>query len=130
MKLPDKAGPAPGLPWVLKFGLPALFLLFVVFIIVAAVNDAPSGLETTRTKFAVIESALKLYRARHGAYPTTTVGWKGLISDELLDEIPKDGWGSDLLFESDGSRYEITSYGADGAPGGTGVNADLRFSVN
>jgi general secretion pathway protein G len=128
VKLPDKAGPAPGLPWVLKFGLPALFLFFVVFIIVAAVNDAPSGLKTTRTKFAVIESALKLYRARHGVYPTTAAGWKELVSDQLLDEIPKDGWGSDLLFESDGIRFEIISLGADGEPGGTGVNADLRFS--
>ncbi len=128
MKLPDKAGPAPGLPWVLKFGLTAFFVFFVLFIIIAAVNDAPSGLETTRTKFAVIESALKLYRARHGAYPTTAVGWKGLVSDQLLDEIPKDGWGSDLLFESDGSHFEITSLGADRVPGGTGVNADLRYS--
>jgi hypothetical protein len=128
MKLPDKAGPASGLPWVLKFGLSGFFILFVVFIVVVAVNEEPSGLEKTRTKFAVIESALKLYRARHGAYPITAVGWKGLISEQLLDEIPRDGWGSDLLFESDGIRYEITSLGADRVPGGTGVNADLRYS--
>lgn len=128
MKVPDKAGPAPGLPLWLKYGLPAFFVLFVVFIVVAAVKDAPSELQTTRTKFAVIESTLKLYRARRGTYPTTAVGWKGLISERLIDEVPRDGWGTDYLFEGDGTRYEITSLGADRAPGGTGINADIRFS--
>lgn len=111
-----------------EIGVPAFFVFFVAFIIIAALNESPNDFEKTRTTFATVETTLKLYRARHGAYPTTAVGLKGLVSEQLLDEIPKDGWGGQLGFESDGNRFEITSLGADKAPGGTGINADLHYS--
>ena len=42
-------------------------------------------------------------------------------------EIPVDPWGNPYKYELEGSRkYVITSLGADGAPGGEDVDADIR----
>jgi general secretion pathway protein G len=43
--------------------------------------------------------------------------------------IPKDPWNKDYAYISPGGEsreYEITSYGADGEPGGEGKNADIE----
>jgi general secretion pathway protein G len=40
-------------------------------------------------------------------------------------KVPKDPWGHDFIYKSEGSKIEIVSLGADGAEGGAGVNADL-----
>jgi len=42
-------------------------------------------------------------------------------------KVPKDPWGNDYVYEltSDGSGYKITSYGSDGAPGGSGYAEDI-----
>jgi len=40
--------------------------------------------------------------------------------------IPQDPWGNAYVYNKhDSRRYTITSYGADGRPGGDGVNADI-----
>jgi general secretion pathway protein G len=96
-----------------------------------------------RVDMKTIESALKLYKLDNGNYPTTEQGLASLIKKPetapipkrwkeggYLDEkaVPKDPWGNPYYFVSpapDGRDYVITSYGADGEPGGTGKNADL-----
>jgi general secretion pathway protein G len=44
-----------------------------------------------------------------------------------LDEVPPDGWDRPFHYACPGTRgpYDIVSWGADGKPGGEGVNADL-----
>lgn len=44
-----------------------------------------------------------------------------------LHEVPKDPWGGDYFYRVLGadSKYEVGSYGADGKPGGSGVDADI-----
>ena len=51
-------------------------------------------------------------------------GWHGPYTDK---ELPTDPCGNEYAYEvnSDGSDYTIKSYGADGAPGGDGDNADI-----
>jgi hypothetical protein len=38
---------------------------------------------------------------------------------------PVDGWGRALQYRVTGESYELFSYGRDGQPGGTGLDADL-----
>jgi general secretion pathway protein G len=41
-------------------------------------------------------------------------------------KIPKDPWGNAYVYTKEGSReYKIVSYGADGAPGGSEIDADI-----
>ena len=47
---------------------------------------------------------------------------------EFMDppKVPQDPWGNPYIYTKDGARkYTIVSYGADGTPGGTGVNEDI-----
>jgi len=72
-----------------------------------------------------IDSALKLYNARKGKFPDTATGLKALVDMEILDKMPKDAWGNDYVYTLENGRPVVTSYGADGTPGGEGANADL-----
>ena len=48
-----------------------------------------------------------------------------------LSAMPKDPWGSDYIYRSPGQdgRFDLISLGADGQPGGDGVNADIEFGT-
>ncbi len=101
-----------------------------------------------------IESALKLYKIDTGVYPTTEQGLEALIKKPDTapvpkkwreggylegDALPKDPWGNPYYYTASLSTgaaasvsmagsardYEITSYGRDGQPGGTGRDADI-----
>jgi general secretion pathway protein G len=87
-----------------------------------------------------LETALKLYRLDTGTYPTTQQGLEALTiqpegvrnwrSGGYLEKgrLLKDPWGNEYIYLSPGTHgeFDIISYGADGQPGGEGVNADIR----
>ena len=89
-----------------------------------------------------LESALKLYKLDNGVYPTTEQGLQALIEKPAVGQVPKnyreggyleskkvpkDPWGNDFVYISPGEHgdYDLCSYGADGAKGGEGNNADI-----
>lgn len=89
------------------------------------------------------ETALKLYKLDNGSYPTTEQGLEALItkpdsgksaknwrSGGYIDKgkISKDPWGNDYLYLSPGANgdFDITSYGADGEPGGEEYDKDIN----
>jgi general secretion pathway protein G len=89
---------------------------------------------------ASLMSALKLYRLDNGRYPTTEQGLQALVIKPTappippnwkpggyLERLPKDPWGSPYQYLNPGVHGEIDvfSYGADGAPGGEGNDADI-----
>ena len=97
----------------------------------------------TRVQIEGLETALKLYKLDNGVYPTTEQGLQALI--EAPDagtipqnwrkggylekgKIPKDPWGNEFVYLSPGTQgdYDITSYGADGVPGGENENKDIN----
>jgi len=91
-----------------------------------------------RSDIQAVMSALKLYRLDNGVYPSTEQGLQALAkrpeTGEIprswrpyLDRLPKDPWQHDYQYLNPGVRSEIDvfSYGADGQPGGDGVNADI-----
>ena len=84
--------------------------------------------------------ALKLYRLDNQNYPSSEQGLQALVNKPTtpptpnnwkaggyVDRLPKDPWGNDYQYLNPGLRGEIDvySYGADGAPGGEGNNADV-----
>ena len=73
-----------------------------------------------------IEGALKLYYTQKGKFPDTGEGLNALVTNHQLDAMPKDPWGKDYVYTLEGgSNYTITSYGGDGAPGGSDDDADI-----
>lgn len=93
-----------------------------------------------RVDIEALETALKIYRLDTGTYPTTQQGLEALIEQPegvtnwreggYLDKkrLLKDPWGNEYVYLSPGTHgdFDIISYGADGQPGGEGVNADIR----
>ncbi|MDP4978360.1 MAG: type II secretion system major pseudopilin GspG [Desulfobacterales bacterium] len=97
----------------------------------------------TRVQIAGLETALKLYKLDNGAYPTTEQGLQALVempeTQTVLQnwrkggylekgKVPKDPWGNEFIYLSPGIQgdYDITSYGADGVPGGEDENKDIN----
>jgi general secretion pathway protein G len=93
---------------------------------------------TTRAQIEMIGTALDTFRLDIGRYPTSQEGLEALRERPsgvdrwdgpyLKKEVPKDGWGNPFVYRSPGERepYELFSYGADGATGGAGIDADLK----
>ena len=56
--------------------------------------------------------------------PSGSEKWKGPYLE--VYEIPLDPWDNEYVYTTDNNgRFEITSYGADGQPGGAEDNADI-----
>ena len=81
--------------------------------------------DRTNLDIGNIDSGLKLYNARKGKFPDTATGLKALVDMEIIDKMPKDAWGNDYVYTLENGRPVVTSYGADGVPGGDGPNADI-----
>jgi general secretion pathway protein G len=85
-----------------------------------------------RADIVVIVSALNDYAVQNGGkYPDSlevlvTPDERGF---KYLDfqNVPKDPWKNEYLYDPprSGQKYRVYSYGADGAPGGEGKDADI-----
>jgi general secretion pathway protein G len=85
-----------------------------------------------------IESALALFKADTGRFPTTSEGLEALVidpgikgynSDAYLDKVPLDPWKNKYIYLSPGVHhkdYDLESYGKDGEDGGTDNDADIE----
>jgi len=93
-----------------------------------------------RQDIASLMQALKLYRLDNHRYPTTEQGLQALVTKPTtapippnwktggyVERLPKDPWGNPYQYLNPGVHGEIDvfSYGADGAPGGEEIDADL-----
>jgi len=99
-----------------------------------------SKVAAAKVDIATVMQALKLYKLDNQRYPTTEQGLQALLTKPTtgpaangwktggyLEKMPKDPWGNPYQFLSPGVKGEVDvfSYGADGAPGGTGDDADI-----
>jgi len=92
---------------------------------------------TTEVQMKNIEQALKLYKLHNSFYPTTEQGLKALVEKPeeepvpknwkgpYIEKIPKDAWGNDFIYISDGKQFNLISPGPDGEEG---TEDDLRVN--
>ena len=93
---------------------------------------------TAKAQAQALEKALDTYRLDVGRYPTTEEGLQALMvapasvaarwsGPYLKRESPLDPWGRPYVYRAPGANgeYEVISYGKDGQPGGSGVDADI-----
>ncbi len=111
-------------------------------LVVPKIISRPDEARITATKqdIASLMQTLKLYRLDNQRYPTTEQGLQALVlkptaspvppnwkSGGYIERLPKDPWGKPYQYLNPGVRGEIDvySFGADGAPGGEGNDADI-----
>lgn len=124
-----------------------MMVVLVIIAIVAAlvvpnVIGRPDEARATaaRADIRTIAATLEMYRLDNRAYPTTAQGLQALAARPTtpplppnwpaggyLSQVPTDPWGNPYVYRSpgQGKPYELVSLGADGAPGGEGVDADI-----
>ena len=96
-----------------------------------------SEIKVAKAQIDGLEKALDQYRLDVGRYPSTEQGLNALVTAPagvtrwqgpyLKKGVPLDPWGNPYVYKAPGSHgdVDILSYGKDGAPGGTGENADI-----
>jgi general secretion pathway protein G len=96
-----------------------------------------SEVSTAKAQIDALEKALDQYRLDTGKYPSTELGLNALVAKPaaeakwngpyLRKAVPLDPWGKPYLYKVPGEKgdFDLVSYGKDGAPGGTGENADI-----
>jgi len=111
-------------------------------LVVPRVLERPDEARVVAAKsdIAAILAALKLYRLDNQRYPTGEQGLAALTArptqpplppnwkpNGYLERLPKDPWGHPYQYLNPGLRGEIDvySFGADGQPGGTGIDTDI-----
>jgi general secretion pathway protein G len=101
-------------------------------------NVDKSKVKTAQTQVKMLRGSLQTYRLDVGAYPNTEHGLAAMMSAPsdtknwqgpyLEDELPKDPWGRDYQYKSPANSLQgiaLYSLGADGKPGGEGLDADV-----
>ncbi|MCF7200850.1 type II secretion system major pseudopilin GspG [Pseudomonas oligotrophica] len=111
-------------------------------LVVPQVMSRPDQAKVTVAKgdIKAIAAALDMYKLDNFSYPSTQQGLDALVSkpsgnpqprnwnaDGYLKRLPKDPWGNDYQYLAPGTKgaYDLFSYGADGKPGGSELNADI-----
>lgn len=98
---------------------------------------------TAKLQIENLSSALKMYKVDNGFYPSTEQGLQALVTAPSSGnipkkwkkggylekrQVPKDPWGNAYVYLSPGINgdFDISSYGADGAPGGEEGDKDIN----
>lgn len=93
--------------------------------------------KTAKTQIELFGTALDTLRLDVGRYPATDEGLEALRSDPgmknwdgpyLPKNVPMDPWQNPYIYKypgENGVEYDLSSYGADGALGGTGEDQDV-----
>jgi len=116
----------------------AILAALIVPRVVGRTGDAKRA--KAATDISTLRSLVNTFRADCDHYPDTLQdlrvrpsdggdGWHGPYTDK---EIPTDPWQNEYDYQvnGDGSDFTIKSYGADGAPGGDGDNADIGEDIS
>ncbi|WP_265569463.1 type II secretion system major pseudopilin GspG [Sphingomicrobium nitratireducens] len=131
-------------------GFTLIELMVVIVIIgllgtVVMLNVLPSQDKAMVTKakadIATLNQAMEMYRLDNFSYPGAADGLAALQSPPpgladasryrpggYIKNLPNDPWGRPYQLQvpgRDNAAFSIFTYGADGAPGGEGENADI-----
>src|SRR5580698_226986 len=115
-----------------------LLAAVIVPTVVSKVDDAK--IAKAKSDIQAIQAALTMFRLDNSHYPTTEQGLQALVTQPTdptikhwrpggyIERITKDPWGNDYQYVypgTHGKEYDLFTYGADGAPGGEGIDADI-----
>lgn len=122
-----------------------LVVIGIIGLIAAVLTPALIGqLGRARAKAAqlqleTVSAEVEMFQADVGRYPTVAEGLSALVTEPTgadgwtgpyMRDVKalKDPWSRPLVYSvgADGLGYAVTSFGADGKEGGSGVNRDLR----
>ena len=91
-----------------------------------------SQVSQAKIQIRELGKGLELYYTDCGSYPNSL---EDLVEapdncanwgpDPYIKKVPVDPWGSDYIYELDGSDYVLISMGADKEEGGTGKDKDI-----
>ena len=113
-------------------------------IVVPKLLDRPDQARITKAQLDIkgLEESLGMFKLDNGFYPTTEQGLNALVSipstgripakypeNGYLKKVPLDPWEGNYLYLSPGPHskdFDLITYGADGEPGGEGVDADIN----
>lgn len=89
-----------------------------------------------RIQIGEYSKALDLFYTDCGFYPSADQGLSALVTapsncqnwgpDPYIKKVSKDPWNHDYVYETDGSKFRLTSYGSDGKEGGSGDAKDIH----
>jgi len=116
-----------------------IIALFAALVLPRMMGQADKARKTAaRTQIDAYNTALGAYKLDTGVFPTTEQGLQALRTKPenvenwqgpyLQKDVENDPWGHPYLYRfpgEHGDEPDITSYGADGQPGGDGNNADI-----
>jgi general secretion pathway protein G len=94
-----------------------------------------SEVQAARAQIDALEKALDQYRLDARRYPSTEQGLQALVERPagearwngpyLRKAVPDDPWGNPYVYRNAGDSVELLSYGRDGRPGGSELDADI-----
>lgn len=139
-----------------RSGFTLVELIIVMAIIgilagVVLVNVGPRREHAMQTRalsdIKEMDATLEMYHADNGVYPSTQQGLQALITQPSTPpaarnwqgpyirnrkRVPIDPWGNEYVYVCPGQEnptsFDLSSYGADGRPGGSGKDADIDLS--
>lgn len=111
-------------------------------LVVPKLMDRPEQARRTQAEVQIkgIEDALELFKLDNGFYPSSEQGLSALVTAPTtgrqvrsyreggyVKKLPQDPWGNPYVYLCPGIHgpFDLVSYGADGAPGGEGKDADV-----
>jgi general secretion pathway protein G len=80
-----------------------------------------------RAQIKALKAALGTYKIDVGTFPTTEQGL-AVLRPYMEGDVPDDPWKHPYVYKfpgEHGDEPDIISLGADGQPGGEGINADI-----
>lgn len=129
------------------FTLIEVLVVVVIIGILAAVvvprfMDEPDKARAVKARqdIQALVTALNMYRLDNQVYPSTNQGLAALVNEPsgrpeptnwkaggYIERLPRDPWGRDYLYLNPGVHGDIDVWtnGADGQPGGEGINAEI-----
>jgi general secretion pathway protein G len=128
------------------FTLIEIMVVVVILGILAAVivprlTDKPDEARVVKARSDIrqLESALEMYKLDNFYYPSTQQGLRALVEKPSGDpparnwrsgyvsRLPADPWGNEYQYLQPGNKgnFDVFTLGADGKPGGDGVDADI-----
>jgi general secretion pathway protein G len=115
-----------------------LLAAVIVPTVISKVDDA--RVAKAKQDIQSLETALTMFYMDNSKYPTSEQGLNALVQQPTdptiknwkpggyIERVSKDPWGNDYQYVfpgTHGKAYDLYTLGADGQPGGDGINADI-----